>query len=333
MIIDAHTHMFHSTYLEQLARMGGAWAKKKVAEAVNMARRKPHVMDIEQRLAQLDRNSIDFQVVTPPHVLYSNLLPADVTAQLALAGAINDGMARLMEESKGRLIGGGTIPLQGFEQGGRREMKRSISTLGLKAISVPSNFEGTPLDVPELDPLWAEATEMGIPVYIHPNHPAGHNDRSYEADYDLIHNFGWPFETMLALSRLIFSGVMERYPTLKIVSHHLGGGIPFFWDRTNETYDPATQKETIGRVLPKPLFDYFSLFYYDTAIGGSGPAIKCAYEVFGADRLLFATDAPFGPGTGESRLREYPRVIKALGLSEADNSKIFTDNARRVLNL
>jgi aminocarboxymuconate-semialdehyde decarboxylase len=143
---------------------------------------------------------------------------------------------------------------------------------------------------------------------------------------------------MLALSRLVFSGIMERYPTLKIVGHHLGGGIPFFWGRTNETYDltnvtHTAENEAIGRVLSKPLFDYFSRFYYDTAIGGSASAIRCAYEVFGADQLLFATDAPNGPGSGEVRLATYPHVIKSLGLPELDNRKIFADNARRMLNL
>jgi len=333
MIIDAHAHMFHTTYLERLAEIGGRWAAKKVDEARDLVQRKPQIIDVGQRLTQLTRNSIDLQVVTPPHHLYSNLLPDDGATQLALARIINDGMARLVEESNGRLIGCGTIPLTGFEQGGWKEMDRAIKTLGLKAISLPSNFGGKPLDLPEFQPFWSQATKMGVPVYIHPNDPAKRNDRSYEADYDLIHNFGWPFETMLTLSRLVFSGITERYPALKIISHHLGGGIPFFWGRINETYKPAAQKRAIGRVLPKPLFDYFSLFYYDTAIGGSAAAIRCAYEVFGADRLLFATDAPFGPGTGEDRLANYPKVIKSLGLSEADNSKIFADNARRILNL
>ncbi|MFC2006897.1 amidohydrolase family protein, partial [Chloroflexota bacterium] len=172
-----------------------------------------------------------------------------------------------------------------------------------------------------------------VPIYIHPNDPVSTEGRSYEADYDMIHNFGWPFETELTLSRLVFSGVMERYPALKIISHHLGGGIPFFWGRINETYNPSGQHRLIGRVMPKPLYDYFSLFYYDTAVGGSAQAIRCAYEVFGADKLIFATDAPNGPQHGELRLANYPNVIISLGLSKDENNKILADNARRVINL
>ncbi|MFB3885787.1 MAG: amidohydrolase family protein [Thermodesulfobacteriota bacterium] len=328
--------MYHRTYLAWLGEQEGAWAKKSLARVEEAVRCRPHRVDVGERLAQLDRNGIDLQVVAPTGgELYVTDDPAQ---QLAMARIINEGMARLMEESKGRLIAGGTIPLTGFEQGGGKEMTRAIKALGLKAITVPSNFRGKPLDLPELEPFWTQAAEMGIPVYIHPAAPERHRDRSYEGEYDLNHNFGWPFETTLALSRLVFSGVMERYPGLKVVGHHLGGGIPFFWGRTNETYDltnvtHTAENEAIGRVLTKPLFDYFSQFYYDTAVGGSASAIRCAYEIFGADQLLFATDAPNGPGSGEVRLATYPDVIKSLGLSEGDNRKIFADNARRMLNL
>jgi len=112
--------------------------------------------------------------------------------------------------------------------------------------------------------------------------------------------------------------------------------IPFYWGRTLETYEPENQRRNYGgqvEVLPRPLFDYFSRFYYDTAVGGSAPAIRCAYEVFGADQLIFATDAPWGPGSGEFRLAEYPKVIESLGLPEEDKKKILADNARRMLNL
>ncbi len=334
MIIDAHTHGLHGKYLDQLAAVGGAQVKQSLGSIEAMMQRKPHYTDVKLRVEMLDRNGIDLQVVTPPHTLDSNLFPGDLASQLAIARAVNDNMARLTEDSKGRLLTAGNVPLVNFEQGGRQEMERVIKTLGLKAMAICSNLNGRPLDLPEFEPFWAAAAEMDVPVYIHPNDPAGRIDRSYEADYDLIHNFGWPYETVLVLARLVFSGIMERYPTLKVVSHHLGGGmIPFFMGRIEETYNPAEQEKKIGQVLPKPLFEYFSRFYYDTASGGSGPSIKCTYEVFGVENIIFATDAPWGPGTGEVRLAEYPKVIESLGLSKVDTKKIFEDNARRMLNL
>lgn len=334
MIIDAHTHGLHGGYLERLADIGGEWTKKLVAAEREHAKRRPQYLDVAFRIEQLNKYGFDLQVVTPGGRLDVHLLPGDTKTRLAYAKAINDNMARLMEDSKGKLLAIGSVPLFNFEQGGQREMERAINILGLKGINVPSNVEGKPLDSPEFEPFWAQAAAMNIPVYIHPRNPVSHTGRGYEADYDLTHNFGWPFETVLMLARLVFSGVMERYPALKIVSHHLGGGmIPFFWGRILETYDPSAQEMLIGRVMPKPLFDYFSLFYYDTAVGGNAAAIRCAYEVFGAGRIVFATDAPYGPHKGEDRLANYPKVIKSLGLTEAENKKIFEDNARHLLNL
>lgn len=334
MIIDAHTHGFHPDYVDRLTAAGGGWGEKTLNGLMARAKERiPHLCDLDLRLAQLDRNGIDMQVVTPVNAMESNLMPGDVPAKLAYARILNDCMAEFMNDSKGRLLTCGTIPLEGLEQGGLKEMERAVKDLGLKGFSLSSNLNGKPLDLPEFESFWALAAEINIPVYIHPGDPAGRTDRSYEAEYDLIHNLGWPFETELALSRLVFSGIMERHPTLKVVSHHLGGGIPFFLSRTIETYDPPNQQELIGKVLPKPLFDYFSLFYYDTAVGGSAPAIRCAYEVFGADKLVFATDAPFGPGGGENRLTNYPNVVRSLGLSEDENKKIFSENARKILNL
>jgi aminocarboxymuconate-semialdehyde decarboxylase len=330
MIIDAHAHGFHSKDLDRLINVGGQWLKERVDSLMKI---KPQLFDVPLRLEWLKNCGVDKQVICTQQTLDCNLLPRGIDSQLDMARVINDGMAHLMEDSKGKLLPAASIPLVGFEKSGRKEMERAIKTLGLKAISLPSNLQGKPLDLPEFEPFWALAEQLDVPVYIHPNDAAGSKDRSYEAEYDLMHNFGWPFETMLTLSRLVFSEIMERYRNLKIVCHHLGGGIPFLWGRINETYNPSQQMRTIGKILPRPLYDYFSLFYYDTAVGGSSSAIKCTYETFGASHIVFATDAPWGPGTGEFRLSEYQKAIKSLNLPEDDNRKIFSGNAVKILKL
>ena len=333
MIIDGYTHMFHETSLEAFKKMGGNWAQEKVAKLSARAQPKKAIFDVQERLGFLERNNIDMQVITPPHFMYSTFMPEDMGTKLKVMQVINDGMGRLMEESKGKLIGVGTVPLEKYDKYGKQELERAVNTCGLKGVSIASHWYGKPLDSTEFLDFWAHAAEMDLPVYIHPADPVVSTGRTYEAEYDLTHNFGWPFETILMLSRLVFSGVLERYPTLKIVSHHLGGGIPFFWGRIEETYAPENQERLIGRKMPKPLYDLFSLIYYDTAVGGNASAIKCAYDIFGADKLVFATDAPFGPGTGEERLASYPKVIESLGLPESDNNKIFAGNIEKIFNL
>jgi aminocarboxymuconate-semialdehyde decarboxylase len=213
-------------------------------------------------------------------------------------------------------------------------MERVVKRLGLKAVAIPSNIRGKAVD--EFEPFWAMAEELDVPVYIHPMDPVSTQGRPYEGQYDLIHNLGWPFETTLMLNRLVFSGIMERYPKLKVVSHHMGGMVPFFLGRTEETYERGNQKDFYGGAvlnLEKPVGEYFRMFYYDTAIGGSGPAVRCAYESLGPNCIVFATDSPWGPGTGEFRLRDYPKMIKALHLPEKDEGKIFYENAQRMLGL
>jgi len=253
MIIDAHTHGFDGRHMESLKKAGGRWAEQSLNRLLAQTQKKPHFMDFGLRIEMLDRVGIDLQVVTPPHSLDCNLLPGDASAQTHMARAINDSMAGLMEASKGRLLACGNIALADFESHGSKEMERAIMELGLKGITVTTNLKGKPVDSPEFVAFWAQAAEMDIAVYIHPSDPVSQAGRTYEAEYDMIHNFGWPFETVLILSRLVFSGIMDRYPTLKIISHHLGGGmIPFFWGRINETYAPENQERLLGRVLPRP---------------------------------------------------------------------------------
>jgi predicted TIM-barrel fold metal-dependent hydrolase len=347
MIIDAHTHGMHGGSLDLLAKAGGKWGEKRVEFARAQSLRKPSFSDVKVRLEQMDRTGIDYQVFTAQWTFDCNLLPGHVKRQLAYAQALNENLARFAAEAGGRLLGIATVPLADYEEHGRKELERALKELGLRAVAVSTNLLGKPIDLPEYEAFWAHAQELDVPVFIHPADAASNAGRPYEDEYDLMHNYGWPFESMLALSRLVFSGLMEKYPRLKVVGHHLGGGIPFYFGRTMETYTTATNVNwrepsdssheqlirKIGRIFDRPMFEYFARFYYDTAIGGSAPAIRCAYDVFGADRIVFATDAPFGPGTGEERLASYPGVIRSLGFSEAVNRKIFSENARRMLNL
>lgn len=341
MIIDAYAHIVNGKYIDRLVEKGGKRIKEVAERFAATAKKNPHYVDVALRLEHLKRNGIDFQVVTAQQLWDCNVVPGDIATQLAYARVLNDSMASLMEESKGKLIAAGSIPIAGMEEGGQQEMERAINGLGLKAINVLSNINGKPLDA--FEPFLAQAAEMDIPVYFHPRNPASSVGRPYEAEYDLIHNFGWPYETTLILSRLVFSGIMERYPTLKVMCHHLGGGlISFFMGRSSESYSNENPENfgvkwgrgfTVGgSSVPKRPFDYFKRFYWDTAVGGSAPAIKCTYEVFGADPILFGTDYPAMVG-GDYRLREYPKVIESLGLPEEDKKKIFAGNARRMLNL
>ena len=332
MIIDAHTHMMHKKSLETFRNMTGDWAKKKVNTLSEFIQQMPAMVDVQMRLEFLERAQIDLQIVTPLHFMYTDDMPDPVETKCEVARAINDGMIKLMDESKGKLIAVGTVPLEDYEKYGKKEMERAVKG-GMKGVAITTHWYGKAIDSPEYRSFWAHVSELDLPVVLHPSDPLASTGRPYESDFDLTHNFGWPFETMLALSHLVFSGTLEAFPDLKIVSHHLGGGIPFLWGRIEETYAPEKQAKLLGRKLTRSLYDLFSLIFYDTAVGGNASAIQCAYDIFGADRLVFATDAPFGPGAGEGRLTSYPKIVRSLGLAEEENQKIFSGNIAKVFNL
>jgi len=318
-----------------------------------MCQANPQFFDPETRVADLDKYKMAGQVSGNYEGIDPNQFPVDPETQLDLSKTINDDMAKTMQASRGRIFTLANVPFSALSIGGLEEMRRAINDLGLKGFMVISNARGTPID--KFHSFWREAARLSAPVFIHPSDPVSNEGRSYEDEYDLMHVFGWPFESTLIVSRLVFSGITKKNPGLRVVVHHAGAMIPFFAGRINESYRHGLPnlnmaKETKGiysyrkgkRAPPDnkeektttPIIEEFGRqFYYDTAIGGNVAAIRCAYEVFGADRIVFGTDYPFGPNGGRARLERYPSVVKAVGFKTAELEKIFVANISRLLNL
>jgi aminocarboxymuconate-semialdehyde decarboxylase len=140
------------------------------------------------------------------------------------------------------------------------------------------------------------------------------------------------------MARLVFSGILERLPTLKIITHHLGGMVPYFagrvgygWDQLGTRTSDQDYKALLAALPHRPI-DYFKRFYADTALFGAGPATRCGVEFFGVDHVLFASDMPFEPAPG-LYARETIRCVEALDLSDAQKARIYHGNAQRLLNL
>ena len=343
-IIDAYTHFFPKPYLSKLEALPSEKARSIAARWIERIRNRPHYAELESRLTDLDKYRIDYEVIAITQDVDPNRIgPLGAELELSITRLLNDEMARVMKESKKRIYSLASVPFAsisndagGKEEGeeGIEEMRRSVQQLGLKGFFVLSNINGTPID--KYNSFWREAERLNVPVYIHPIDPISNTSRPYEDDFDLMHVFGWPFETTLILSRLAFSGVLETHPRLRILAHHMGGMIPFFAGRINESYGKTTglvkRDQKIGGLQEgKPAMDLFKQFYYDTAVGGSSEAIRCGLDIFGVDRIVFGTDYPFGPEAGKVRLATYPSRVLDLGLSTEENKKIFEENARRLL--
>ena len=221
------------------------------------------------------------------------------------------------------------------------EMDRALA-LGARGIQIFTNVNGRPLDDPELFPIFERATNHHrVPIWMHP--ARGPNVADYPGEkkskFEIWQVLGWPFETSVAMARIVFSGMLDRLPEMKIVTHHLGAMIPYFEGRVGPLWDQLgsrTSDEDYGALLKrmaKRPMEYFRMFYGDTAVGGSRAAICCGLNFFGPDRVLFASDCPFDPEGGPMFIRETIRAIDSLDLSDEDKEKIYYRNALRLMRM
>ena len=194
-----------------------------------------------------------------------------------------------------------------------------------------------PLDSPEFIPLYEKMCQYNLPILIHPMRPPTYPDYRTEklSKYYLWDTFGWLYETTAAMTRLVFSGVLERYPNLKVITHHCGGMVPYFEQRIigfHDQFERRGAKEKVG--LTKSPIEYYKMFYNDTAIYGNTPALMCAHAFCGADHLLFAADMPLGDSQlGYRNYRQTINAIEEMDISDMEKRKIFEDNARKIFNL
>ena len=210
-------------------------------------------------------------------------------------------------------------------------LTREFSARGIDAVCVP--MQVAPADIDAFRPVFAAMAKLDLPVWLHPGRTAAMTDYAGEAKsrYEMWWCFGWPYDTSVAMSRLVFSGLFDRHPGIKIVTHHCGGMIPYFDGRVGAGLDvlgSRTSDEDYSKVLPslkRPHLDYFRDFYADTAMFGGQYGIACGLQFFGPDKVVFATDTPLGP------IKPTIEVIDRLGLSDADRRKVYVGNAEKLL--
>jgi predicted TIM-barrel fold metal-dependent hydrolase len=217
------------------------------------------------------------------------------------------------------------------------EFERIQGVLGLKGVLIFSNIEGKPLDAGSMWPLYERASALDFPIWIHPQHS------SYFPwiRMDMLDRvLAWPFDTSVAMARLVYGGVFERYPNIKFVTHHMGGMIPYFSARIAAFAETSAEEnarlgigEQSGPTLTGAPLDHFRRFYNDCISSGSPDAVAIALKFFGADHILFGTDFPFGPDDGERWPLDELRTIKTMVMPEEDREKILHGNAQRLLKL
>jgi aminocarboxymuconate-semialdehyde decarboxylase len=165
-------------------------------------------------------------------------------------------------------------------------------------------------------------------IWLHPTRDAAWPDypTERESDFGIWWSLGWPYETAAALSRLVYSGQMDRHPRLRVIAHHGGGMVPHFSARLAMGPGYRQTKES----LPLPALDYFHRFYADTALFGAPHAVRCVIEFFGPEHVLFGTDTPLGPPDAiDATIAD----LDAAGLSEAELAAVYAGNAQNLLGV
>ncbi len=273
--------------------------------------------DLERRFRDMDASEVGMQVVsnTPQTFLYGQ--EAQLTA--ATARLQNDQIVKLVAAHPGRFLGIATLPMQAPELAAA-ELARAMGA-GLRGAHIGSNINGKNLDDPALEPVWAKAAELGAFILIHPVGVAG-ADRL--KSYYLANLIGNPVDTTIAAASLVFGGVLERHPGLKICLSHGGGFTPYQAARWQHGWQVRGEPKVNLKVPPEASI---RRFYYDTILHAAGP-LEFLVGAVGAAHVLLGSDYPFDMGT-----LECARQVKALKVAQADRDVILGGGAAALLGL
>ena len=298
----------------------------------------PLLVDLEARFRMMDEFGDYRQIISlasPPIESYAR--PEDGAE---LARIVNDEMAEMVARHPDRFAGFAASLSMNHPDAAARELERALGELGARGAQIYSNAAGKPLDSSEFEPIFDTLLAWDLPVLLHPARGATFADYATEqrSKYEIWWTFGWPYETSAAMARLVFSGMFERRPGIKIITHHMGGIVPYLAGRVGHGWDQLGRRTTeedytaLLRSMKERPVDCFRRFYADTALFGSLAATRCGFDFFGVDRVVFASDTPFEPQPG-IYVRETIQAVRGLELEPAVAAKIWHENAARLLRL
>ena len=324
--IHAHVHIEAATeyMMPHVDMMRIAMVKHSNAEtrAINKKQdedRLPVAMsDITDRMAVLDAQGIDWQVVAPPPPQCYYQSPIEH----AIKGSqmVNDGVAEWVGQRPDRFAGLGTVPLQSPDDA-VKELDRCINDLGLKGVMILTNVDGKEVGDDMFEPFWRKAEELGALVMIHPN---GFTEGERFHEYYFSNVLGNPLETTTALHYLIFNGVLERMPDLRILGVHGGGFLPAYSGRIDHAWGA---RKDCNAGLPKPPTEYLRKMFFDSVVF-THHQLENLVKVFGEDQIVMGTDYPYD-------MADYDPVghVATSGLSDTEKAKVGGENAVRILGL
>jgi aminocarboxymuconate-semialdehyde decarboxylase len=319
--VDIHAHIVDRAYTAELAALLELTPEPtddgKILYRHNgatVAWTREDMFDIPFRISEMDRKGIDVRALslsTPNVYNWSGAAQVDVTRR------INDTLAALCRAHPDRYVGLASLPLDDVDAS-LAELERAVGDLGMKGLIIGSNIDGVALNDARFEPLWARIDALRLPVFEHPMFPKNTADL---AEFELPLRVGLIFETTLVATRLIYSGIFERYPNFPYIMAHTGGALLMLLERLDNGYKLFPDCRKYISQLPSI---YAKRLYYDTAAFGES-ALRLAIDTVGADHLLLGTDDPMI----DSDLSH----VQRLKLARADEDAILGGNAARLLRI
>lgn len=327
--VDLHAHT-HTGAVEPLVaprpekQAEAEWFRRTQGDA-SLAHNLQHMLpmamrkfaSLDERLQDMDAMGVDVQVLSPSPTQYYYWADEDLATEIVRLQ--NEYVAELCARQPERFVGLGTVALQ-HPALAIRQLEHLTGSLGLRGIQVSSSVEGRELADPAFDPVWAKAEELGALVFIH---PLGTSLGERTRRHYLVNTIGQPLETTVALSELIFGGVLDRYPGLRIVAAHGGGYLPSYFGRSQHAY--KVRPEAGG--IKHPPRDYLRRIWFDTLVY-EPEILRHLVEVVGVSQLVVGTDYPFDMGSYQPH-----ELLADAGLDESQRARILGLNAADLLGV
>lgn len=274
--------------------------------------------DIDQRRADMAKMGVDRQVVAPApgqqHYWAARDLLIDISRMQ------NDHVASLIAKDPMRLAGLGTLPMTDVEAS-IAEATRAVEEQGLRGFQIDSRVMDRELSDASFDPLYARLAKLDVPLMIH---PLGFSHGQRFGAFFMVNTIGQPLEEIIAINHLIFGGVLDRHPTLRVFVSHGGGYFPFYMGRMDHAW---TYRPELNKLTSKRPSDYLRSMWYDTCVYRPDQ-IKTLVDLAGADRVMLGSDYPFDMGDPDPL-----GTLQAAGLDGASLAQIKERTAKDLFGL
>lgn len=320
--IDVHSHMLPEASIKELSGeinpIGKSGLYKINALGKTVAPMTKGFFDLEARKKEIAEMDVDGQIISPTHHLF--MYAADAETAIKSARIQNNGISDVIKKEPDRFYGNATLPLQD-PKASVAEVERAYSELGMKGIEIGTNIAGKNLDHESLYPVYEKASELGMPIFVHPNDFLG-GDRLSKYYMGIV--VGTLAETTVAVTSMIFGGVFNQFPNLKMVFCHGGGAIPYQSGRLKHAVNIRDELKGSNVDVDRSLKN----IYFDTVVFDD-ESLQFLVEKTGVDNVLLGTDYPFNMGNWNSS----KALAAHKGISEAAKNQIFTENTKKLYRL